>query len=124
MKRIIVHANSAARKRAIQASRSSECTPPSLYPWYHEGTLEEAARLGYDVNYIGTPDTTDMYEAEGFDWKGFIIANAEYEPLLGDSGIGLLDVVVDPQTGELIAVTISAGRIMEVDADEVQRMLR
>lgn len=123
MKRIIVNANSTSKKRTIKASRNSECTPPSLYPWYHEGTLEEAARLGYDTDYIGTPSTTDMYEVEGYEWVGFIIANAEYEPLLGDSGIGLLDVVVDPQTGELIAATISAGRVMEVDDAEVKRML-
>lgn len=125
MRKFKVHASVEARKRRILASSEygDGCTPPSLAKWYYEGTRQSASAWGFDVDFIGSPSIRNEYADEGYEWVGFILAKPEYFDVLEDCGIGFLDVVVDPQNGELIAVQYQGGRVFEVDDNEVIRTL-
>lgn len=109
--------------KVIKAAKDGAASrvPQGFESYYIPATKLQAEKFGYDSEYIATPDIIELYQSYGMRYDGIILAKPEYQDSLGDSGLGLLDVVIE--NGARIAVYNMRDRVYSVDLDEVERAI-
>ena len=125
-KKFVVRANSnSSRRQYVVSSEAFKegVTPPWLTKWYYQGHPLDAENAGFGIGTLNEQRRARVYRDEGLEYKGTIIAKPEFIDLLDDAYLGMLDVIVHPETGELVAVTIARDGVSEIEMKDIHRAL-
>lgn len=122
-RKFVVKASADAKKRAIYGGSGAKLMPPWTEIYYDEGGIDVALDRGFGIDVTDENRTRNMYADEGIDYISTIYAKPDYIELLDAAGLGKLDVVVSPETGELITMTVLRQGVVEITEDDVQDAL-
>lgn len=89
--------------------------PDEFRTWYKVATIDDLVGLGIDEVL---PYTYPHYDLECI---GYAVAKPKYFEPLGDSGLEIVDIARDLNSGEIMLVQQVGGRVYNLDLNEVKR---
>lgn len=89
--------------------------PAEFRTWYKVGTRDDLVELGIDEVL---PHTYPDYDLECI---GYAVAKLKYFEPLRDSGLEIVDIARDRNSGEIMLVQQIGRRVYNLDLNEVKR---